>query len=35
MLVSKELLTKLRHNKKAYKMWKQGQVAQEDYRDAI
>lgn len=31
--ISKELLTKFRHQKEAHKRWKKVQVAQEEYRD--
>lgn len=31
--INKELLNKLRHQKEAYKRWKNVQVSQEEYRD--
>ncbi|KFV09049.1 hypothetical protein N340_00462, partial [Tauraco erythrolophus] len=33
--MNKELLNKLRHKKKAYREWKQGQVAWEEYREIV
>ena len=33
--MSKELLDKLQHKKKAYRGWKQGQVAWEEYREVV
>lgn len=32
--INKELLTKLKHKKEAYEMWKQDQVTHEEYRDS-
>ena len=33
--MNKELLGKLKHKKEAYRGWKQGQVAWEEYREII
>ncbi|GAB0203630.1 mitochondrial enolase superfamily member 1 [Grus japonensis] len=33
--MNKEVLDKLKHNKKAYRGWKQGQVAWEEYRETL
>ena len=33
--MNKELLDKLKHNKEAYRGWKQGQVAWEEYRAIV
>ena len=33
--MNKELLDKLRHKKEAYRGWKQGQVAWEEYRETV
>lgn len=33
--MNKELLSKLKHVKEAYKIWKQGRVTQKKYRDGI
>ena len=33
--MSKVLLTKLKHKKEAYRMWKQGRVTQEEHRDTV
>lgn len=35
MHVNKVLLIKLRHKKEAYKMWKQGRVVQEEYKETV
>ena len=33
--MNKELLDKLKHKKQAYRGWKQGQVAWEEYREIV
>ena len=33
--MNKELLDKLKHKKEAYRGWKQGQVAWEEYREIV
>ena len=33
--MTKELLDKLKHKKEAYRGWKQGQVAREEYREIV
>lgn len=33
--MNKELLKKVKHRKEAHKMWKQGQVTHEKYRDTV
>lgn len=33
--MNKELLTKLIYEKEAYKMWKQRQMTQEEFRDTV
>ena len=33
--MDKELLDKLKHRKEAYRGWKQGQVAWEEYREIV
>ena len=33
--MSKELLDKLKHKKEAYRVWKQGPVAWEGYRETV
>ena len=33
--LSRDLLLELRQKRKVYGLWKQGQAAQEDYRDAV
>lgn len=33
--MNKELLNKLKHRKEAYRGWKQGQIACEEYREVV